>query len=91
LSQSEESALRSHTSPTERANARLGLVLFMLYCAVYAGFVGICAFSLQTMERQFLGVNLAVVYGFGLIGFAFVLALSYTWLCKRDPEESGRQ
>ena len=68
------------------SNARLGIVMFFIYCAVYAGFVGLCAFSLRTMERPVLGVNLAVFYGFGLIGFAFVLAMIYTFLCKSDSE-----
>jgi uncharacterized membrane protein (DUF485 family) len=72
----------------DRSNARLGLLMFFIYCAVYAGFVGLCAFSLKTMERPILGVNLAVFYGFGLIGFAFVLALIYTFLCKSDDTKA---
>jgi uncharacterized membrane protein (DUF485 family) len=36
----------------------------------------------------FAGVNLAVLYGLGLIAAAFVLALVYAWLCRSrvDPE-----
>lgn len=66
----------------DRSNARLGIVLFFIYLAVYAAFVGLCAFSLKTMETPILGVNLAIVYGFALIGFAFVLAVIYLWMCK---------
>ena len=33
------------------------------------------------------GVNLAILYGFGLIIAALVLALLYGWLCKSDDSE----
>ena len=33
------------------------------------------------------GLNLAIVYGFGLIVFAIVLALVYGLMCRRDPAE----
>lgn len=64
-----------------RKNARLGLILFFVYLTVYGAFVAICAFSFKTMETPVLGVNLAIVYGFGLIVFALLLAIVYMWLC----------
>lgn len=76
-------------SANDRSNARLGIRMFIIYCAVYAGFVGICAFSLGTMQRQVLGVNLAIFYGVALIGFAFVLALIYMWLCRTDDNRKA--
>lgn len=67
-------------------NARLGLRLFAIYLALYAGFVGINTFSTETMERKpFAGINLAIWYGFALIVAAIVLALIYGFLC--DPTE----
>jgi uncharacterized membrane protein (DUF485 family) len=71
----------------DRKNARLGMTMFFIYLIVYAGFVGICAFKLSAMETPVLGVNLAIVYGFGLIGFAFVLAVIYMMLCH--PADGG--
>ena len=35
------------------------------------------------------GLNLAIVYGFGLIIAALVLALVYSWLCRASAEPSG--
>lgn len=68
------------TSHIER-NARLGLWLFGLYLLLYGGFVGISAFRPQAMDVVVVaGVNLAIVYGFGLIVAAIVLALIYVWL-----------
>jgi uncharacterized membrane protein (DUF485 family) len=64
-------------------NARLGLALFAVYLLLYGGFVGLTAFNPAWMEQQpWVGVNLAIVYGFGLIIAALVLALIYSWLCR---------
>ncbi len=63
-------------------NARYGLVLFCLYLVFYATFVGLNAFAPAAMEANIGGVNLAIVYGFGLIVLALVLALLYCWLCR---------
>lgn len=69
-------------------NTRLGLVLFAVYLAFYAGFVLLAAFSPDTLAvLPFAGVNLAIWYGFALIAAAFVLALIYGWAC-RPTEES---
>lgn len=63
-------------------NSRIGLVLFAVYLLLYGGFVYLAAFSPQTMEATPLaGVNLAIWYGFGLIGAAFLLALVYGCAC----------
>ena len=64
-------------------NARIGLVLFCIYLLLYGGFVFLSAFSPHTMEmRPVAGVNLAILYGFGLIVAALVLALIYGYLCR---------
>ena len=70
-------------------NARLGVILFFLYLAFYAGFVLLAAFAPATMQRTpWAGVNLAIWYGFALIIAAFALALVYGWLCRSG--EPGR-
>lgn len=66
---------------TAARNARYGLILFTLYFVFYAVFVGLNAFQPDTMSINLGGVNLAVVYGMGLIAAALVLALIYCWLC----------
>ena len=38
----------------------------------------------------FAGINLAVVYGLGLIAAAFILALLYVWLCRGKSEPEAR-
>ena len=57
------------------ANARAGLVLFFIYLAFYAGFMGLAAFAPQSMGRPALGgVNLAITYGLALIFGALLVA-----------------
>ena len=68
-------------------NARLGLYLFFFYAAVYAGFVAICTFKYNWMGTiVFAGLNLAVVYGMGLIALAVVMAVIYLLLCTADGD-----
>ena len=75
-------------------NARYGMVLFIIYLAIYAGFVALSVFKPELMAKPILGgVNLAVVYGFALIGLAFLLALLYMFLCSKydDTDHSEVQ
>lgn len=67
---------------TAARNARYGLILFVVYVVLYGGFVGIATFDYHLLETQVMGINLAIVYGFGLIVAAFGLAAVYTWLCR---------
>ena len=75
---------------TAARNSRIGLVLFFIYLVAYAGFVVLCAFMPKAAESTpFAGVNLAILYGFGLIIAALVMALLYGWLCRLPAETSG--
>jgi uncharacterized membrane protein (DUF485 family) len=79
-------------------NARIGLMLFVVYLAFYGGFVYLAAFAPDAMARTpWAGVNLAIWYGFALIAVALLLALIYGYLCRievvrtHDPNsEPGR-
>ncbi|WP_442511369.1 DUF485 domain-containing protein [Novipirellula sp. SH528] len=67
-------------------NSRLGILLFVIYLVLYAGFVFINAFAAEKMETVVLaGLNLAIVYGFGLIIAAIVMALLYGVMCRNEP------
>jgi uncharacterized membrane protein (DUF485 family) len=67
----------------ERHNARLGLALFAVYLAAYGAFVLLNAFWPELMDAVVVaGLNLAVVWGLGLIVGALALALVYAQLCR---------
>jgi len=76
----------------ETRNARLGLILFVIYLILYGVFVFLNAFSAGTMEATpVAGVNVAILYGFGLIVAALVLALIYGWLCRDEETPSVKK
>jgi uncharacterized membrane protein (DUF485 family) len=69
-------------------NARIGMFLFVIYLAMYGGFVFLSAFRADVMEMTpVAGVNLAVLYGVALIVAAFLLALLYGFLCRVEEEK----
>jgi uncharacterized membrane protein (DUF485 family) len=76
-----------HAALTRARHRRFGLKLFLVYLAVYAGFIGIAAFNHAALSAKGLfGLNLAVLYGFGLIGLAFVLALIFLFAGGNNQE-----
>lgn len=67
-------------------NARLGLLLFVIYSLIYFGFVLVNAFAPRLMsELRWSGLNLATLWGMLLIFLAFGLALLYGLLCRSEP------
>lgn len=66
--------------------------MFLIYAAFYAGFVAINLTAPLVMERIVLfGWNVATVYGFALIVGAFVLALVYDRLCRKQEAAMNGQ
>lgn len=62
----------------DKNSTRLGLTLFLLYAIFYFGFVLVNAFAVPWVDwKPFAGLNLAIVWGFALIGLACILALIY--------------
>lgn len=75
----------------QNTNARRGLFFFTVYAVCYAAFVLVNALAADWMEATvFLGLNLAIVSGFGLIVLALVLALAYGAIAKSAPN-TGEQ
>jgi uncharacterized membrane protein (DUF485 family) len=72
---------------------RLGVILFFVYGAIYAAFVILNIAKASLMEAiLFGGLNLAVVYGFGLIILALLLALAYNRACgKREASMAAEK
>ncbi len=80
------------TAVTQRYNARLGILLFVIYLALYLGFVLLNAFAPSAMEwRPGGGINLALLYGFGLIVAALALAFVYGMLAKVSAADAGQE
>lgn len=86
-----EPAARQGPDPASDYKARLGVFMFLIYCVIYAGFVAVNLLAPAAMEATvLLGMNLAVVYGMGLIVLALVLALIYNGFCQaRERQLAG--
>ena len=70
--------------------ARIGVRMFIIYALVYAGFVVINIAAPLAMEKTIIfGLNLATVYGFGLIIFALILAMAYNRLCTIKEQQTN--
>jgi uncharacterized membrane protein (DUF485 family) len=68
--------------------ARNGLILFGVYSLIYLGFVLINLISPRLMAAEiFGGINLAVVYGFGLIVLAIIMGVIYNAMCTRAEDQ----
>ena len=71
---------------------RLGVILFLIYSAIYAGFVVIGALFPDALGgRIFANLNLAVVYGMGLIILAAVMGLFYNHFCTKYERQMNRE
>ena len=80
------------TLATSSRNARVGLALFAVYLLLYGGFMYLTAFKLPLMNKPFIaGVNLALIYGIGLIVAALLLAAVYMYLCRNAAETAEGQ
>lgn len=83
-----EPASQRGTDHAQGYKSKLGVRMFIVYALIYVGFVAINIISPVTMEKTvLLGLNLAVVYGFGLIVIALVLALIYNRACGLKEKE----
>jgi uncharacterized membrane protein (DUF485 family) len=72
--------------------ARLGVYLFIFYCIVYAGFIIINVMSPKTMGVIVAaGLNLACVYGFGLIFLAIIMGIIYNNMCTKKEYELNKK
>ncbi len=71
---------------------RLGVILFFVYLFVYAGFVFIGVFYPGLMGVSALaGLNLAFVYGMGLIVLAIVMGLVYNYFCTKHEDKMNKE
>jgi uncharacterized membrane protein (DUF485 family) len=82
-----EPAAKQGRDPATEYKTRLGLWMFLAYGLIYAGFVAVNLVWPAAMEATVLmGLNLAVVYGFGLIVFALILAVIYNAACMKEEK-----
>ena len=67
----------------EGFKSRLGLIMFAIYFVIYIAFILISVLSPRTLSMNIGSLNLAIVYGFGLIIIAIIQAVVYNLMCSR--------
>jgi uncharacterized membrane protein (DUF485 family) len=86
-----EPAAASKHDPATPYKMRLGVWMFLFYSLFYAGFIAINIISPISMEKiVVMDLNLAVVYGFGLIIVALIQALVYDRACNAKEVELAK-
>lgn len=66
---------------------RLGVRMFIVYTLVYATFVILNTTNPKIMESIIFNQTAAVIWGFGLIALALILAVIYNRLCTKAEEQ----
>ena len=75
------------TENSEGFKSRTGLIMFAIYVPTYLAFVAVSVISPKTMATDIGSLNLAIVWGFGLIILAIVQALIYNRICSKREEQ----
>jgi uncharacterized membrane protein (DUF485 family) len=71
---------------------KLGVILCIIYSAIYAGFVFIGTIYPEFMGATVIGnLNVAYVYGMGLIILAVVMGLAYNHFCTAFEKEMNAE
>ena len=87
-----EPAAQAGTDHAADYKKSLGVKIFIVYALIYAGFVAINVINPVLMEAEVIfGLNLAIVYGFGLIIIALILALIYNVMCNNKENEFSKE
>jgi uncharacterized membrane protein (DUF485 family) len=76
---------------SEGFKSRLGLIMFGIYVPVYLGFVLLCCFNPKGVGASVGSLNVAIVFGFGLIILAIVQALIYNSICSRRENKDAAE
>lgn len=70
---------------------KIGFKLFLVYCIVYSAFVAINTITPKLMGLKItFGLNLACVYGFGLIILALIMGLFYNDACTKAENKMNK-
>jgi uncharacterized membrane protein (DUF485 family) len=75
---------------SEDYKSRLGLIMFAIYLVIYLVFILISVISPKTLGMDIGSLNLAIVYGFGLIIIAIIQAILYNLMCSRHEHLNSK-
>jgi uncharacterized membrane protein (DUF485 family) len=83
-----EPAAQAEIENSSKKKATLGVWFFFIYLVFYAGFVVIGVLNYELLATEVLaGLNLALIYGIGLIVFAVLLGILYNYFCSKYEDD----
>lgn len=71
--------------------SRLGVWMFLIYAIVYATFITMNVAAPSWMRADVGSLNVAIIFGFGLIILAIVLAFVYNHFCSLAERKAGQE
>ena len=74
---------------SEGFKTKLGLVMVVFFTIVYFAFIILAVTNPQAMANDVGSLNVAVVYGFGIIILAIIQAVIYNLVCSRHEKCNG--
>ncbi len=86
-----EPAVSIDTDNSAAKKSKLGVILFIAYTLIYAGFVIIGLTKPELMGLELIGgQNIAIIYGFGLIVLAIVMGFIYNYFCTKMENKMNK-
>jgi uncharacterized membrane protein (DUF485 family) len=87
-----EPAVELGVDYASKKKSKLGIILFLVYAFIYLIFVLIGLNHTELLgTKVIIGLNLAIVYGFGLIILAVVMGFIYSWICTGMEEKMEKE
>jgi uncharacterized membrane protein (DUF485 family) len=74
------------TEKSQAYKAKLGIYMFAAYTPIYLAFILISVISPSFMARDIGSLNVAIVYGFGIIILAIIQAVVYNAICSNKEK-----
>lgn len=74
-----------------RYKSKLGVVMFLIYALIYGSFILISVAFPQWMKKDIGSLNVAIIFGVGLIVLAMILAFIYNHLCTLAERKSAHE
>ena len=66
--------------------SRAGVIMFAIFAPIYLAFILISVVSPAAMATDIGNLNLAIVYGFGIIILAIIQAVIYNIICSNKEK-----
>jgi len=74
------------TEKSQAFKAKLGVIMFVAYTPIYLAFIIISVISPSFMAKDVGSLNVAIVYGFGIIILAIIQAVVYNAICSNKEK-----